>query len=446
MKSLNEYTSRYFKDKESVTFIAYHSTKDLDGILYDGYLDPEAEHTGECPWDVVWFTIKDDYRGQNVFSFQIDSSTFKEFDFRWMNDIHLVTSHKIDLMDRRLRLETVYGRNVDELYKEFYDGTPDGLDTFLEKLFEINDYSNENFVMKILQQYGFKRSDYFMDDESVDESKENQVKYVRQGIIPYGDGCAIGESDQKLNEIQSDEINLSSFDIKSELNPKFWIDGKINSRVRLKLLDLADEFFDSLSIKWVKPKDVVLTGSIANYNWSKYSDVDVHIIIDYSEVWDKADFVKDYFDSKKELWGQEHPNLKIYGFPVELYVEDENAESCSSGVYSLYKNEWIVEPTDFQDARINKDFVKEQSAKIITFIDKIEKKVKKEKDNQILLELSTKVNELFDKLHKLRQESLSKKGEMGTYNIIWKVLRRSEYLDKMWEIINNVYDKANSLS
>lgn len=276
----------------------------------------------------------------------------------------------------------------------------------------------------------------------VDES----IEYVRQGIIPYGDGeMCIGESEEPLNEVEASDISLKSFKIQDKLNPKFWINNKINSRVRLKLLDLADEFIESLAVDWVKPKDIVITGSIANYNWSKYSDVDVHILIDFKEVWKKTEFVQDYFDSKKALWAQEHEQLKIYGFPVEMYVEDTNGDNPSSGIYSLNKNKWIVEPNDFQDAQLNEPFIKDKAAKIMTEIDNIDDKIKKETDNHKLEVLSTKLKKLFDKLHKQRQESLDKNGEMGTYNIIWKVLRRSGHLDKIWEIINTVYNKVNSI-
>ena len=276
----------------------------------------------------------------------------------------------------------------------------------------------------------------------VDES----IEYVRQGIIPYGEGeMCIGESEEQLNEVEASDISLKSFEIQDKLNPKFWINNKINSRVRLKLLDLADEFIESLAVDWVKPKDIVITGSIANYNWSKYSDVDVHILIDFKEVWKKTEFVQDYFDSKKALWAQEHEQLKIYGFPVEMYVEDTNGDNPSSGIYSLNKNKWIVEPNDFQDAQLNEPFIKDKAAKIMTEIDNIDDKIKKETDNHKLEVLSTKLKKLFDKLHKQRQESLDKNGEMGTYNIIWKVLRRSGHLDKIWEIINTVYNKVNSI-
>jgi len=276
------------------------------------------------------------------------------------------------------------------------------------------------------------------------QENDKKKRYVRQDIMlnaTTGDCCM----EEQINEVESDDINLKSFEVKDELNPKFWINDKINSRVRLKLLDLADEFYDSLNIKWVKPKDIVLTGSIANYNWSKYSDVDVHILVDYKSVWKKTDFVEDYFNSKKALWLQEHGDLKIYGFPVEMYVEDSNKKNHSSGVYSLNKNKWIVEPNDFQDADLNEDYIKERSAKIITKIDDIENTLKKEKDNHKLEMLSTKIKKLFDKLHKQRKESLNKHGEMGTYNIIWKVLRRTGYLDKMWDIINTIYNKVNSI-
>ena len=271
-------------------------------------------------------------------------------------------------------------------------------------------------------------------------------KYVRQDIMlgaSAADACMEGAG--RIDEMDSEDIDLKSFKVQDELNPKFWIDGKLNSRVRLKLLDLADEFYDSLNIKWVKPKDIVLTGSIANYNWSRYSDVDVHILVDYKDVWKKTDFVQDYFDSKKQLWCDEHKGLKIYGFPVEIYVEDSNADNPSSGIYSLEKNEWVREPDDFQDAKINEEYVKRVSARYITEIEETDELLSKEKDSHKLEVLSRKMKKLFDKLHRQRKESLEKHGEMGTYNIVWKVLRRSGYLDRIWEIVNTVYNKVNSI-
>ena len=108
----------------------------------------------------------------------------------------------------------------------------------------------------------------------------------------------IEESVMTDETIYPDEISLDSFEAKDELNPKFWVGGKLKTNVRIRLLDIAHDFFEDLDVRWIKPKDVVLTGSLANYNWSKYSDIDLHIIVDFSEVYDKTEFVDDYFISK----------------------------------------------------------------------------------------------------------------------------------------------------
>ena len=251
-----------------------------------------------------------------------------------------------------------------------------------------------------------------------------------------------------INEIESKDISLSSFRIKKELNPKFWPNGKLNSRVRLRLMDIADDFIQDLSVDWVKPKDVIFTGSIANYNWSRYSDIDLHILIDFKKVYPKnSDFVDDYFKSKKENWLANHEELKIFGFPIEISVEDSNDDNPSSGRYSLYKNKWIVKPNDFQDAIINQEYVKKTAAKYMTQIDNIEHNLKSETDKHKCEKYSNRVYKIFDKLKTMRSEGLeSDKKEMSSGNIIYKIIRRAGYIDKIWDIYNSSYDKANSIN
>ena len=40
---------------------------------------------------------------------------------------------------------------------------------------------------------------------------------------------------------------------------------------------------------------------------------------------------------------------------------------------------------------------------------------------------------------------MNKGGEMSSGNIIFKILRRTKYIDKIWELINTSYDKINSI-
>ena len=102
-----------------------------------------------------------------------------------MNDNHLVTPNKIDVMDKRLRVETINGISIDKIYERFYDGTQNGFNEFIDHVFQMSDYqlSNELFVMKILQQYGFKRSDYFTDDESQNLNEKSNNNIVYYGVF-----------------------------------------------------------------------------------------------------------------------------------------------------------------------------------------------------------------------------------------------------------------------
>lgn len=248
----------------------------------------------------------------------------------------------------------------------------------------------------------------------------------------------------KINEVNASDLNLNSFKVRNELNQKLWVNGKLNSRVRLRLLDIVNDFIRELSIN-VEPEDIVFTGSLANYNWSKYSDIDIHLVYDFKKIYKDKEFVDDYFKTKRDLWNNSHEDLKIYGFPIEISVEDKDNDRVSTGVYSLNTNKWISEPDNFDDVSINEKYIKEYSAKVMTEIDDIEKVLKNEKDKHRIEKKSEKVKKLFDRLKKMRKESLSRSGEMSSGNIIWKLLRRTGYLDKMWDIIDNSYNKINTL-
>ena len=68
-----------------------------------------------------------------------------------------------------------------------------------------------------------------------------------------------------------------------ELNPKFWEKEKMDPQIRKKLLTIASDFWKSLK-RDIPVIDVQLTGSIANFNWTPESDLDVHILIDFSQI------------------------------------------------------------------------------------------------------------------------------------------------------------------
>ncbi len=252
---------------------------------------------------------------------------------------------------------------------------------------------------------------------------------------------------KNINEVEANEIDVKPFKVKDKLNSDFFDEeGKLDSQIRMRLLDIADDFVKSLEVKWVKPSDIVLTGSIANYNWSKYSDVDIHIIYNFKDVYDKTDFIKDYFNSKRDIWNEAHEGLTIKDFPVEISVEDSNNPANSTGVYSLEKNKWVKEPEDMNDSKLNMDYIKNFCAKQMTKFDELFDQIDNEADRKKLETLSNKVEALYTKLKNMRGEALkSKEKEMATGNIIWKVIKHQGYIEQAWEYINKVYDRKNTI-
>ena len=255
------------------------------------------------------------------------------------------------------------------------------------------------------------------------------------------------QNENMETEVDADDIDLKSFRLKNELESNIW-DGEDNLdlNVRNTLLEISDDFWETCNIRWVKPVDAVLTGSICNFNWSSYSDIDLHLVVDFSKIHPRKDFVKEYFDDKKNEWNDSHKSLKIYGYPVELYVQDINEIPKSSGIYSLYKNKWLrkPEPNAFSAIKLNKYAIKDVSAKIMTKIDDLCDSFDGEKDKHKLELIAKSCEKIQKELKRLRQIGL-KDSEMGSGNICYKVVRRSGYMEKLWKLQDKIYDKLNSI-
>ena len=74
--------------------------------------------------------------------------------------------------------------------------------------------------------------------------------------------------------------------VRDKLNPEIWLiskkESKMKPEIRERLLDIANQFVEFLDVP-VFVDDIIMTGSLANYNWSNYSDVDLHIIVDFTQ-------------------------------------------------------------------------------------------------------------------------------------------------------------------
>ena len=111
------------------------------------------------------------------------------------------------------------------------------------------------------------------------------VKKARQGVLQYeggmmeeknhdfeigfegnssfsGYGHVVNGSAGIMEEVDPQDINLKSFEIKDTLNPSLWKNNSLDKKVRLKLLDIADEFINSLKLGDIEINDIVMTDGL----------------------------------------------------------------------------------------------------------------------------------------------------------------------------------------
>lgn len=241
------------------------------------------------------------------------------------------------------------------------------------------------------------------------------------------------------------QINLKSFEYKKKLNETIWVDGLMNPIVQKRLMKIADKFYKTLKLdESIIPSDVIMVGSLASYNWSKYSDIDLHIVVDFSKISDDAELVRNYFTAKKNEWNQTHDKLTIFNYPVETYVQDINEENAAEGVYSIKYNRWIKIPKG-GTLHMNKKLIKKTAAKLINTIEYYEDKVNKFDNIDALKLLREKVGLLYDSITDGRKKGLQEEGEGSANNIVFKILRRSEHLKRLRDLRNIIEDKIYSI-
>ena len=234
--------------------------------------------------------------------------------------------------------------------------------------------------------------------------------------------------------VQNDFEPIKSFHLKDELNPKIWDGQELKADVREQLLTIAQDFYNTTDLK-AKIKDVILTGSLANYNWSeKYSDYDLHILIDFKEVNEDEELVKKFVDAVKNIWNKEY-DITIDGYEVEVYIQDVKELHRSSGVYSILNNRWNVEPVraEFEPDELE---IREKAKTVMMLVDDLEDDVDKDEYDEFI----KKIKKVWDKVKRYRKSGLeSEGGEFSTGNLVFKLLRRNGYIGKILDMRKKSY-------
>ena len=221
------------------------------------------------------------------------------------------------------------------------------------------------------------------------------------------DGNLIDPEEAYLGEDieKHDELNQKIFDDNNELK----------SEVKDKLVEIANKFISNLNDNEVDidVDDIRIVGSNASYNYTKDSDIDLHLVADTSKYAQCEDLVQKLYDAYRSLWNNKY-DPTIYGQEVEIYVEPKDHPAKSNGVYSLTDG-WLKEP----EHEIIPDNI-DVSDEVEEFEDKASKCKTIEDIDDFLLQV-----------YELRQKGLLEDGEYSKGNLTFKELRNHGILDEL---------------
>ena len=224
------------------------------------------------------------------------------------------------------------------------------------------------------------------------------------------------------------DYNLG-FEPHNELNPKIWQGKTLMPTVESALIKIARDFKKFIDVPF-DVVDVRVTGGQVSYFYTEHSDLDLHLVADFSSVNCDRE-AAELFDTKRLLYKAKY-DITVHGIPVELYVEDLDHPAVSAA-YSVMKRQWITRP-------------KQELGPFD--VDKIEH-MTRVWDTIIRHSLESKnvktARKTIDLLRKFRQQGLKSQGEYSTANLVYKTLRNSDIIRNLQNFIDQDHDRGLSI-
>jgi len=232
-----------------------------------------------------------------------------------------------------------------------------------------------------------------------------------------------------------------AFNLQDTLSPDLWdAEEQLKPAIKTALLKVVDDFIINLDLEDINIDDIIITGSLANYNWSKFSDIDVHILVDFTDVNENKALVKKFFDAVKSNWNKLH-DIRVKGYEVELYVQDTHEPHISTGVYSILSDSWLVMPKKVEP-QIDRLTAERKALFIQREVDKLER-IYDNGDYEGALDMA---QQLKDRIKRMRQGGLQRGGIYSPENLAFKILRRSGHIESLFNVYTGAYDQSLSLT
>ena len=141
------------------------------------------------------------------------------------------------------------------------------------------------------------------------------VKYNKSKNAPYvilNSNKLVTENALSENIEKHNTLNPLLFDEDDELKPE----------IKEAIEKIVNQFVEDLKVDGVKidVKDVILVGSNVSYNYTKDSDLDIHIIVDKDTLDCDPELYTLLYGAYRSLFNKNY-DITIKGIPVEIYVE-----------------------------------------------------------------------------------------------------------------------------
>jgi|14BtaG_2_1085337.scaffolds.fasta_scaffold01024_5 predicted nucleotidyltransferase len=243
-------------------------------------------------------------------------------------------------------------------------------------------------------------------------------------------------------EIKNSLLSKDHFKQHNALSPDIWeTPEQVKLKVKLKLKRIANAFLRDHNIDPDAVEDIYFTGSLAGFNYHPDSDIDLHIVVDFSKVSQDLDMVRDLFNSRRLVWNERH-NITIFGHEVEIFIEDVNEvyDDEDRPVYSLEKDQWVNTPK-----RLDRDFDYDSAMKKAGMISHQIGLVQELMHQEKFVEAKRQATRIFGRLKRMRKAGLQREGAYSPENIAFKILRKRGEIDLLGDLKSASFDRMMSL-
>ena len=222
-----------------------------------------------------------------------------------------------------------------------------------------------------------------------------------------------------------------SMEIHDELNPKLWQDSEsLRPEVKEALLKIKEVFIENTEL----PINIIAThlvGSNVSYNYTPYSDLDLHFVVNFDSIPAPKELVQAYYNGERSAFNKAH-DISIHGVNVEVYVEDVNAGTMSNGIYHLETDTWIKRPNKITGIQVydTTELVDDWKYRINVALNSSD---------------LDSVQKCIDALYLMRKNSIASEGEYGMGNQVFKDIRNLGLLDNLKKVRDKLISQRLTL-